>query len=97
MEKQDLLALTDEQLLVEKKKLKQSKLFHAIAIGFLVGILIFGVAAWSMAEEKRVGFLIPMLIPVAFIYRMLKNPNQNHALEEVLEEGNLDSGTGKSR
>lgn len=90
MEKQDLLALTDEQLLVEKKKLKQSKLFHAIAIGFLVGILIFGVAAWSMAEEKQVGFLLPMLILVVFIYRMLKSPNQNHALEEVLAARNLD-------
>lgn len=97
MEKADLLALTDEQLLVEKKKLKQSKLFHALAIGFLGGILIFGVAAWSMAEEKQVGFLIPMLIPAVFIYRMLKSPNPNHALEEVLAERNLNGGTGKSR
>ncbi len=89
MEKQDLLALTDEQLLVEKKKLKQSKLFHALAIGFLVGILIFGFVSWSLSSEKQVGFLIPMLIPMVFIYKMLKSPNKSSVLEEVLEARNL--------
>ncbi|MCB2222519.1 MAG: hypothetical protein KQI35_19200 [Bacteroidetes bacterium] len=67
MEKKDFYKLTDEELLVEKKKLKKSKLFHATAIGFLAGILIFGVVSWSLSSEKRLGFLIPMLIPVAFV------------------------------
>ncbi|MEZ4984922.1 MAG: hypothetical protein R2795_07795 [Saprospiraceae bacterium] len=89
MEKKDFYKLADEELLVEKKKLKKSKLFHATAIGFLAGILIFGVVSWSLSSEKRLGFLIPMLIPVAFIYRLLKNPNKNKDLEDVLKERDL--------
>ena len=89
MEKKDLNQLTDEQLLVEKKKLKDSKIFHAVSIGFLAGILIFGVVSWSLSSEKNFGFFIPMLIPVVFIYRMLKNSNKNKDLEEVLKERDL--------
>ena len=89
MEKKDLNQLTDEQLLVEKKKLKDSKVFHAVSIGFLAGILIFGVVSWSLSSEKNFGFFIPMLIPVVFIYRMLKNSNKNKDLEEVLKERDL--------
>ena len=90
MEKIDLYKLTDEELLVEKKKLMKSKIFSATAIGFLAGILIFGVVAWSLNPEKHLGFLIPMLIPVVFIYRMLKTPNQNKDLEDVLKERKLN-------
>lgn len=86
MEKKDFYKMSDEELLIEKKKLKKSKLFHATAIGFLAGILIFGVVAWSLNPEKQLGFLIPMLIPVVFIYRMLKTPNQNKDLEDVFKE-----------
>lgn len=89
MEKKYLYNLTDEELLVEKDKLKKSKVFHAAAIGFLAGILLFGVVSWSLTSEKRFGFLIPMIIPVAFLYRMLKNPNHNKDLEEVLKERGL--------
>lgn len=90
MEKKDFYNLTDEELLAEKEKLKKSKVFHATAIGFLAGILIFGVVSWSLSSEKRLGFFIPMLIPVVFIYRMIKNPNKNKDLEEVLKERNLN-------
>lgn len=90
MEKKDFYKLTDEELLVERKNLKKSKVFHAASIGFLAGILIFGVVSWSLSSEKNFGFLIPMLIPVIFIYRMLKNPNKNKNLEEVLKERGLN-------
>jgi hypothetical protein len=90
MEKKDLSKLTDEELLVLKKKLKKSKVFHATYIGFLAGILLFGVVSWSLSSEKHFGFLIPMLIPVAFIYSLLKNPNKNKDLEEVLKERDLN-------
>lgn len=89
MEKKDLYQLTDQQLLVEKKRLKDSKIFHAVSIGFLAGILIFGVVSWSLSSEKNFGFFIPMLIPVVFIYRILKNSNKNKDLEEVLKERDL--------
>jgi hypothetical protein len=90
MEKNELYKLTDAELLVEKKKMKQSKLFHALAIGFLAGILIFGVVSWLLTSEKRFGFLLPMFIPVLFIYRMLKAPNKNKDLEDVLKERKLN-------
>lgn len=90
MEKRNFAELTDDELLIEKKKLKRSKFFHAAAIGFLAGILIFGVVSWSLSEEKQLGFLLPMLIPVVFIYRGLKNPKTNQDLEAVLKERKLD-------
>lgn len=90
MERIDFQKLTNDELLVEKEKLRKSKLFHATAIGFLLGILIFGLVSWSMASEKQVGFLIPMLIPIAFIYRLLKKPKGNNQdLEAVLRERGL--------
>lgn len=90
MEKKDFYKLTDEELLVEKKKLKKSKIFHAAAIGFLAGILIFGVVAWSLSSEKRLGFLIPSSIPIIFIFRILKNRKNNKDLEEALKERGLN-------
>lgn len=90
MDKKALSKLTDEELLIAKKKLKQSKIFHATSIGFLAGILIFGIVSWSLSSEKHWGFLIPMLIPITFIYRMLKNPKSNKDLEEVLKERHLN-------
>ncbi len=90
MEKKDLYNLTDEELLVEKKKMIKSKLLHATSIGFLAGILIFGIVSWSLSSKKHVGFLIPMSIPVALMYKLLKTPNKNKDLEDVLKERGLN-------
>jgi hypothetical protein len=90
MEKKVYSELTDEELLVEKNKLKNSKIFHAAFIGFLAGILIFGVVSWILTSEKRLGFFIPMLIPIYIIYRLVKNPTSNKDLEEVLKERHLN-------
>ena len=89
MEKEALSQLTNEELLVEKKKLKQSKLFHAVAIGFLGGVFIFGMISWALSSEKRIVFFIPMLIPLFFIYKVLKSPDKGKVLEEVLKERGL--------
>jgi hypothetical protein len=56
---------------------------------FLAGILLFGVVAWSLSAKKQVTHLLPMLIPVSFIYRLLKKPNQHQDLEVVLKERGL--------
>ncbi len=90
MEKKVYSELTDEELLVEKNKLKNSKIFHAAFIGFLAGILIFGVVSWCLSSEKQLGFLIPMLIPIYIIYRLMKNPTSSKDLEEVLKERHLN-------
>ncbi|MCR9013805.1 hypothetical protein [Aquiflexum gelatinilyticum] len=90
MEKKSFTEMTDDELLVEKDKLKKSKIFHATMIGFLAGILIFGLVGWGLSEEKRLGFFIPMLIPMLIIYRLVKNPKGNKDLEEALKERRLN-------
>ncbi len=90
MDKKTFSDLSDQELLIEKKKHNKSKLFHAALIGFLAGILIFGLVAWLLSPEKRLGFFIPMLIPIVFLYKLFKNPKINSDLEEVLKERNLD-------
>ena len=90
MEKKNYNEMTDEELLVERKELNKSKIFHASAIGFLAGILIFGLIGWGLSEEKRLGFFIPMLIPIVFVYKLVKNPKTNKDLEEVLKERRLN-------
>lgn len=89
MTKQDLLNLTDEELLIEKKKLKKANFLFAFYIGFLGGILIFGFTSWLLYSYKNFGFIIPMLIPVFFIYKLLTSPNKNKDLEEVLKKRGL--------
>ena len=59
------------------------------SIGFLSGILIFGVVSWLLSSEKRFGILFPLLIPVFLIYKLVKTPNNNKELEAVLKERNL--------
>lgn len=90
MNAKDIYQMSDEELLVEKKKLKTSKIFHALFIGFLAGILIVGLVSWSLSSKKNFGFFIPMLIPVIFIYRQLKKPNNNKELEDLLKKRGLD-------
>jgi len=90
MEQNSFKEMTDAELLVEKKKLNKSKITHALLIGFLAGILIFGIVAWSLSPEKKIGFFIPMLIPIGFIYKLLKSSKDNIDLEEVLKERRLN-------
>ncbi|MBW1294387.1 hypothetical protein [Aquimarina litoralis] len=88
MDKSELSKLTDKELLVLKKKLKNSKIFHATFIGFLAGILVVGVVGWSVAKNPL--GLIPMLLLAFLIYRIVKNSKKNKALEDILKERNLD-------
>jgi len=87
---EDYAKMTDEELLVEKKKYKNSKIQHALIIGFLGGVLIFGLVGWFLSPNKKIEFFIPMLIPIIFIYRMLKNPKGNKALENTLKNRKIN-------
>lgn len=88
MTKIELSKLTDEELLIEKKKLKNSKIFHALLIGFMAGILTVGIVGWSLAK-KPLG-LIPMFILAFLIYRIIKNSKNNKELEDILKERKLN-------
>jgi hypothetical protein len=91
MNKKDIYEMTDEELLVEKQNVKNSKIFHALYIGFLAGIVAFGFISWLLSSKKHLGFLIPMLIPIIFIYKQLKKPDKSKDLEELLKKRGLDS------
>jgi len=39
--------------------------------------------------DKKIGFLIPMLIPVVFIYKLVKKNKDNQPLIDALEERGL--------
>ena len=74
MEKTELYELSDEELRTEKKKLKKGKMFNAFVIGFLAAIVVVAVVAWSLGSKKNlIAFLLPMLFPIYFIYRIIKN------------------------
>lgn len=84
MEISELRALSDEQLLQEKKKMQKSKMQHALVIGFLGGIV--GVGLVAAFTTKKVSILIPMLFPIYFIYRMLSKPSKHAELELLIKE-----------
>ncbi len=85
----DFAQLSDEELLAQKTKVDQSKTTHALLIGFLAGVLIFGCVAWLLSDNKRIGFFIPMLFPAWFIYSAIKKNRAKQALAEELKRRGL--------
>lgn len=74
MSQKKLSQLTDKELQEAAKNNKPSPIIDAFFIGFLVGIIIYSVAAntWGVV----------MLIPLVLIYAFLKKPKQYEALKE---------------
>ena len=81
MDQKDLSQLTDKELLEVFKNNKTSPLIDAFFIGFLVGIVVYSVAANTW------GFLT--LIPLFLIYGFLKKPKQHEVLRKELKKRNL--------
>ena len=81
MNPNELSELTDQELLLEAKKIKPSPIIDAFFIGFLVGIIIYSVVANSW------GFLT--LIPLYLIYILLKKPKRLKELNDEIKKRNL--------
>lgn len=81
MNQEELSKLSDQELLEVAKNNKPSPIIDAFFIGFLVGIIIFSVAAntWGLVT----------LIPLFIIYVFLKKPKQYEALKKELNERKL--------
>lgn len=81
MNKDQLSQLSDVELQEEIKRIKPSPILDAFFIGFLVGIIIYSVAAnsWGLVT----------LIPLFMIYGLLKKPKKLDALKKELKERNL--------
>lgn len=82
IENKPLSEYTDQELMAEAKKMRSVNIQYALLIGFLIGIILFSVA------KSTIGFFT--LIPMYFVYKMIKNPNQDRAeLERLLKERKL--------
>jgi hypothetical protein len=81
MNAKDFAHYTDDQLLEAAKNMRPSPWTDAFLIGFLAGVIIYGVAA------NAKGFML--LIPLFLIYLFLKKPRQYKALQEELRKRNL--------
>ena len=81
MNHKELAQLSDEELLKVAEQNKPSPLMDAFFIGFLIGIILYGVMG------NAFGFLI--LIPLFIIYLFLKKPKQYAALQQELKNRNL--------
>lgn len=81
MSRNDLTQLSDEELIAEANKIKPSPIMDAFSIGFLVGIIIFGVAA-----NAKFFFA---LIPLFLIRALLKKSKRYDQLQAELKARNL--------
>ena len=82
MNKQELSALTDQELLQEAKKVKSTSIMNAVLIGVLIGIIFYSVMenTWGLVT----------LVPLFIAYKLINKPNDDQReLEEVLKERNL--------
>ena len=87
MNTKNLSELTDEELVVEKKKLKKSKIINALVIGFLASIIAIGIV--SSIYGKNYTVLIPLIFPIYFIYRIVSNSTKNDELQALLRKRNI--------
>jgi hypothetical protein len=80
---QDYSKLSLPELLKEEKKRKRNEIFAALVIGFLVGVMVFGVV------RKGVGFLY-IAIPLAMIVGIYRNSQrQKQVLQQIRAEISL--------
>ncbi len=82
MNQNELSQLSDKELLEAAKNNKPSPIIDAFFIGFLVGIIIYSVAASTW------GFLT--LIPLYLIYIFLKKPKKYELMKKELKNRNLE-------
>ncbi|WP_133272165.1 FUSC family protein [Hymenobacter radiodurans] len=79
-DKKDYSELTLEELLIEEKKVKKNAVFSAGLIGFMVGIMIYGIVT------KGFGFLY-IAIPLFLILLIYKNSQiQKQNLKQIQAE-----------
>ena len=81
MDQKELSEFTDQELLVEAKKMRSNSVVSALLIGFMMGIVI-----WSILQNT-VGLFT--LIPLYFAFKVFHKPDKNKELKSLLKERNL--------
>lgn len=77
----DLTELSDEELLLEGRKIKSSNIMDAMIIGVLIGISIYS------AFRNGVGLL--SFLPFVYLPIAAKNRLRNRQVEDMLKEKDL--------
>ena len=83
MNQRNLSRLTDQELLVEAKKMKSNSMLNAGLIGFFIGIVIYSIFknSWRMVT----------LIPLYFAYKLFNKPKaEEEELKALLKERGLE-------
>lgn len=81
MIEQELSQRSENELLDEFKKIELYPIFDAFFIGFMIGIVVFGIVASAW------GFLL--LIPLFLIHLFLKKTKRYEALKKEIASRNL--------
>ena len=81
MSQKELSEMTNEELLLEGKKIKSSNIINAVLFGVMIGI-----AAYSTIKN---GLGILTFFPLLLIQMLLKNNARKKAFETELKERNL--------
>jgi len=68
MKKKEPSEVTDQELVAQEKKRKSSAMMNATFIGFIFGIVVWGVA------KNNIGFFA--LIPLYFAYKLFTKNNE---------------------
>lgn len=81
MNKEQLAALTDEELITRAKQIKKTRLYDTVIFGFLMGIAIYS----SVVN----GFGLLTFLPLVYIPIAAKNKATIKTLDKLLQERNL--------
>lgn len=81
MIQKELSELTNEDLLLEGKKIKSTNIVNAVLFGVMIGV-----ATWSTVKY---GLGIITFFPVLFIQMLFKNNARKKAFEKELKQRNL--------
>ena len=81
MIQKELSELTNEDLLLEGKKIKSTNIVNAVLF-----VVMIGVATWSTVKY---GLGLITFFPVLFIQMLFKNNARKKAFEKELKERNL--------
>ena len=82
MTEEELSKLSDQELLDKAKKMKSASILSALVIGVMIGVVIFSIV------KNTVGLFT--LIPLFFIYKIVKGSKDNEALKTILKERGLE-------
>ena len=81
MIQKELSELTNEELLLEGKKIKSTNIVNAVLFGVMIGV-----ATWSTVKY---GLGIITFFPILFIQMLIKNNARKKTFEKELKERNL--------